>query len=77
VANRWELSENLIHIIDKRDCFVGFGIIYVIKENNEDIQASKQGISNYDEAKVRQMIAKIKELCDWAIKHGYERIYVA
>lgn len=53
-----------------------------ISVNNEslsdtDFLSGKSAISNYDESKIRNVLNQIKVFCDWAIKNGYETIYVS
>ena len=44
---------------------------------NEDMLSGKNAISNYDENKVRTQLNLIKEVCNWAITHGYKQLYAS
>jgi hypothetical protein len=44
---------------------------------NLDFLSGRQGASNYDESKVREILSMIKELCQWALDHGYKTLYLS
>lgn len=39
--------------------------------------SGEKAMSNYDEEKVRAVLGRMKEFCDWAITNGYDDIYLA
>lgn len=43
----------------------------------EDMLNGKNAISNYDEATIRSKLEGLKKVCEWAIKNGYQELYVA
>lgn len=38
--------------------------------------SGSEGVSNYDEGRVREKLMEIGELCDWAAERGYKSLYM-
>ena len=61
--------------------YAGQNAIVLNPEDNSledaDFLSGRKAISNYDEAKVRLVLDRIKEFCNWAINNDYETIYLA
>jgi hypothetical protein len=57
--------------------FAGQGAIMLNPSDLQDASfvSGKGGMSTYDQEKVRSQLSRIKELCNWAIQHGFTEVY--
>jgi len=43
---------------------------------DEEFLSGRSAASSYNETMVRERLAQIKELCDWALSHGYTKLFI-